>query len=83
MRLEEKIKYLDCYTHQEIISKIESESNLNSFYSIIEITRNDTRHRKTILLHSKVTRNSFLCWNFECGKNGLIRNVYVDKSLFN
>jgi hypothetical protein len=82
MNLQAQIKTLDCYTHQDIISKIERETNLNSFDAIIEISQYSTRHKETILLKSKVTKTSFLYWNFECSKNGLIEKVYVNKSIF-
>jgi hypothetical protein len=82
MNLENQIKDLDCYTHQDIISKIENETNLNSFEAIIEITQNSTRHNERILLPSTVTRFSTYCWNFECSKNGLIQKVYVNSDIF-
>jgi hypothetical protein len=82
MDLKNQIKYLDCYTHQDIISKIENKTNLNSFQAIIEITQNSTLHKETILLPSTVRRFSTYCWDFECSKNGLIQKVYVNSNIF-
>lgn len=82
MKLSEQIKDMLEFTHQDIIQKVESETNLNSFEAIIEVRTNHNNHEHK-LFHSKVTRTATNCWNFECTRNGLIQKVYVDSTTFN